>query len=135
MRHFNHKCTVAKNGNKMYYQKVGGKWKRISNKMGMKAQKGKRLYKMNGEDKKEQEAKTQAIETIKSMIGPLINQMEKEAKEDLEAKEDRQQKELIVSMLKPLIINMKKTAEEDLEKLENKRLQETAESTFNYLDL
>ena len=45
MKQFNYKC-VAKNGNKMYYKKTKGKWKRITNKVGMKAEKGKRKYKM-----------------------------------------------------------------------------------------
>ena len=44
MKQFNYKCTVAKNGMKMYYQKVGGKWKRINNTVGKNAEKGKRKY-------------------------------------------------------------------------------------------
>ena len=41
---YNYKCVVAKNGTKMYYKKTNNKWKRISNKLGMKAEKGKRKY-------------------------------------------------------------------------------------------
>ena len=52
MRQFNYKCTVAKNDTKMYYRKVGGKWKRISNMMGKNAEKGKKKYR-NGEKKEE----------------------------------------------------------------------------------
>ena len=44
MRQFNYKCTVSKNGTKMYYKRVNKKWQRISNKVGMKAEKGKRKY-------------------------------------------------------------------------------------------
>ena len=44
MRQFNYKCIVSKNGNKMYYKRVGGKWKRISNKLGKNAEKGKKKY-------------------------------------------------------------------------------------------
>ena len=44
MRQFNYKCVVAKNGTKMYYKRVANKWKRISNKTGMKAEKGKKKY-------------------------------------------------------------------------------------------
>ena len=44
MKQFNYKCTVAKNGMKMYYQKAGGKWKRVSNNVGKNAEKGKRRY-------------------------------------------------------------------------------------------
>ena len=47
MRDFKYKCTVAKNGTKMYYQKVGGKWKRISNNLGKNVEKGKRKYMMD----------------------------------------------------------------------------------------
>ena len=39
-----YKCVVARNGSKQYYKSVGGKWKRVSNKSGMKAEKGKRKY-------------------------------------------------------------------------------------------
>ena len=45
MNQFNYKCIVVKNGTKMYYNKVKGKWKRISNKVGKNAEKGKRKYK------------------------------------------------------------------------------------------
>ena len=41
---YNYKCIVSKNGTKMYYKKTNNKWKRISNKLGMKAEKGKRKY-------------------------------------------------------------------------------------------
>ena len=44
MRNYNYKCVVARNGMKMYYKNTRGKWKRISNKVGMKAEKGKRKY-------------------------------------------------------------------------------------------
>ena len=50
MRQFNYKCVVAKNGTKMYYKRVNSKWKRISNKVGQKAEKGKRKYMGNGND-------------------------------------------------------------------------------------
>ena len=50
MKQFKHKCVVTKNGTKMYYKRVKNKWQRISNKVGMKAEKGKRKY-MNGEKK------------------------------------------------------------------------------------
>ena len=41
---YNYKCVVSKNGSKMYYKKTNNKWKRISNKLGMKAEKEKRKY-------------------------------------------------------------------------------------------
>ena len=41
--HFNI-FQFAKNGSKMYYKRVGGKWKRISNTLGMKVEKGKMKY-------------------------------------------------------------------------------------------
>ena len=44
MKQFNYKCVVSKNGTKMYYKRVNKKWKRISNKVGMKAEKGKKKY-------------------------------------------------------------------------------------------
>ena len=43
---YNYKCVVTKNG-KRYYKNVNGKWKRISNAIGMKAQKGKRKYRID----------------------------------------------------------------------------------------
>ena len=46
MKQYNYKCVVTKNGVKMYYKRVRGNWKRISNKVGMKAEKGKRKYKL-----------------------------------------------------------------------------------------
>ena len=46
MRQFNYKCVVEKNGTKMYYKRVKGKWKQISNKLGKNAEKGKRKYMM-----------------------------------------------------------------------------------------
>ena len=49
MKQFNYKCVVAKNGTKMYYKRVKNKWKRISNSLGMKAEKGKRKYMMTKE--------------------------------------------------------------------------------------
>ena len=52
MGQYNYKCIVTKNGTKMYYKRVKGingmKWKRISNKVGMKAEKGKRKYNTTG---------------------------------------------------------------------------------------
>jgi hypothetical protein len=42
---YNYKCILAKNG-KRYYKNVGGKWKRISNKIGEKAEKGKKKYRV-----------------------------------------------------------------------------------------
>ena len=47
---YNYKCIVSKNGNKMYYKRVGSKWKRVSNAVGMKAEKGKRKYRMDTGD-------------------------------------------------------------------------------------
>ena len=44
MKQYNYKCIVTKNGVKMYYKRVKNKWKRISNTIGMKAEKGKRKY-------------------------------------------------------------------------------------------
>ena len=46
MKNYSYKCVVSKNG-KRYYKNVNGKWKRISNKVGMKAEKGKKRYGMN----------------------------------------------------------------------------------------
>ena len=40
---YNYKCIVSKNG-KRYYKNVRGKWKRISNAVGMKAEKCKKKY-------------------------------------------------------------------------------------------
>ena len=45
MTNYNYKCVVAKNDGKRYYKNVSGKWKRISNKSGEKAEKGKKKYK------------------------------------------------------------------------------------------
>ena len=44
MKQYNYKCIVSKNGSKMYYKRVNSKWKRISNTLGQKAEKGKRKY-------------------------------------------------------------------------------------------
>ena len=44
MKDFKYKCIVTKKGMKMYYKKVKGKWKRINNDDGKKAEKGKRKY-------------------------------------------------------------------------------------------
>ena len=44
---YNYKCVVAKNGSKMYYKKVSGKWKRITNKAGEKSERGKRKYRVS----------------------------------------------------------------------------------------
>ena len=49
MKQYNYKCNIAKNGRKIYYKRVNGNWKRISNNVGMKAEKGKRKY-MIGSD-------------------------------------------------------------------------------------
>jgi hypothetical protein len=49
---YNYKCIISKNGMKMYYKNVNNKWKRISNKMGEKAQKGKKIYRMKSRPKK-----------------------------------------------------------------------------------
>ena len=49
MRQFNYKCVVSKNGTKMYYKRVKGKWKRISNKVGKQAEKGKKKYRIDEE--------------------------------------------------------------------------------------
>lgn len=43
---YNYKCVVSKNG-KRYYKNTNGKWKRITNKIGENAQKGKKKYKMD----------------------------------------------------------------------------------------
>ena len=43
---YNYKCVVAKNG-KRYYKNISGKWKRITTKIGEKAEKGKRKYGMH----------------------------------------------------------------------------------------
>ena len=47
MRQYNYKCVVNKNGIKMYYKRINNKWKRISNKIGMKAEKGKKKYRQS----------------------------------------------------------------------------------------
>ena len=47
MKQFSYKCVVNKNGTKMYYKRVNKKWKRISNKIGQKAEK-KKKYRTNG---------------------------------------------------------------------------------------
>ena len=46
MKNYNYKCVISKNGNKMFYKSVGSKWKRISNKLGEKAEKGKMKYRV-----------------------------------------------------------------------------------------
>ena len=43
---YNYKCVVTKN-DKRYYKNVSGKWKRISNKIGEKTEKGKKKYRVN----------------------------------------------------------------------------------------
>ena len=50
---YNYKCVVAKNG-KRYYKNVKGKWKRITNKVGEKAEKGKRKYRVENPTGQEQ---------------------------------------------------------------------------------
>jgi len=47
MRQFNYKCTITKNGTKTYYKRVNKKWKKISNSIGEKAEKGKTKYRAN----------------------------------------------------------------------------------------
>jgi hypothetical protein len=47
---YNYKCIVAKNGNKMYYKQVNNKWKRITNKIGEKAEKGKMKYRASSKE-------------------------------------------------------------------------------------
>ena len=54
MEKYNYKCVVSNKGSKRYYKSVGGKWKRVSNAVGMKAEKGKRKY-ANGGDKSEED--------------------------------------------------------------------------------
>ena len=44
MRNYNYKCVVSNIGSKRYYKSVRGKWKRITNVAGMKAEKGRRKY-------------------------------------------------------------------------------------------
>ena len=47
MKGYNYKCVVSNKGSKRYYKRVGGKngkWKRVSNAVGMKAEKGKKKY-------------------------------------------------------------------------------------------
>lgn len=49
---YNYKCIVSNTGNKRYYKRVGGKdgkWKRIKNDIGTKAEKNKRVYKTRGD--------------------------------------------------------------------------------------
>ena len=43
---YNYKCVVAKNDSKMYYKRISGKWKRITNKAGEKVEKGRKKYRM-----------------------------------------------------------------------------------------
>ena len=45
---YNYKCVVSNIGSKRYYKSVGGKWKRITNVAGMKAEKGRRKYGVGG---------------------------------------------------------------------------------------
>ena len=49
MKQYNYKCVVTKNS-KRYYKKVSGKWKRITNKIGEKMEKGKKKYNFIMED-------------------------------------------------------------------------------------
>ena len=44
MKQYNYKCVVTKNGVRMYYKRVHNKWKRITNAVGMKAEKRKRKF-------------------------------------------------------------------------------------------
>ena len=46
---YNYKCIVS-NGNKRYYKSVNGKWKRITNKSGAKAEKNKRTYRLSNKE-------------------------------------------------------------------------------------
>ena len=48
MKGYNYKCVVSNTGTKRYYKSVNGKWKHISNKLGLKAEKGKKKYGMVG---------------------------------------------------------------------------------------
>ena len=47
MKQFKYKCTIAENGTKTYYKRVNKKWGKISNSIGMKAEKGKTKYRAN----------------------------------------------------------------------------------------
>ena len=68
---YNYKCVVAKNGSKRYYKNVSGKWKRISNKSGEKAEKGKKKYGMGAKSdaEREEEALRLAIEDSLGEVG------------------------------------------------------------------
>ena len=68
MANYNYKCVVAKNGGKRYYKNVSGKWKRISNKSGEKAEKGKKKYGMGVRSDAEREEAAIAA-AIKASLG------------------------------------------------------------------
>ena len=85
MRQFNYKCTVAKNGSKMYYRKVAGKWKRISNTLGMKTEKGKRKYMLTDEELQKIPSlikKTQLIPPEKAILEYFYKKYIQKLKED-----------------------------------------------------
>ena len=60
-----YKCIVSKN-EKRYYKSVGGKWKRISNKMGEKMEKNKKKYRVEEKtgDKKLEDLPEELIRKI-----------------------------------------------------------------------
>ena len=90
MRQFNYKCLVSKNGSKKYYQRVGGKWKRITNKMGMKAQKGKRVYKTEFWEKSDEERIDSMVRDFKDLQDKKIREkMEREKAEKIEREIER----------------------------------------------
>ena len=75
---YNYKCVVAKNG-KRYYKNIKGKWKRISNLSGIKAERGKRKYRINNSDIEKLQKEldipsktfTQSINSAKERMGDL----------------------------------------------------------------
>ena len=52
---YNYKCVVSNIGSKRYYKSVRGKWKRITNVAGMKAEKGRRKYGVGDGERTENE--------------------------------------------------------------------------------
>ena len=87
MKRYNYKCVTTKNGNKMYYKQVKGNWKRISNKDGEKAERGKRTYRIDWSWKK-------------SKIAPVSPEQFQQAVED--EKDREYMKELNRQMAKEL---------------------------------
>ena len=65
MNNFDYKCTVAKNGIKMYYKKVGNNYKRITNKLGKKIEIQK--YSMNKGKSKEKSSNQKIQELIQEL--------------------------------------------------------------------